>query len=138
MSLRYIFIAIAFIIIIVVFVISSKTKSQGCVTQEWSSVNDGWSECIPDCNGKQTRTVKKIIKDPNGDCHTDIEERQCVCQIDLGNKIIELNKKYTYQDFIGGNVDNILVPKNTKIQVKTNSDNMYAVLGEKVNYHKIE
>lgn len=130
MPSKYMLFAITFIIIIIiVFVLSSSKKSQGCVTQEWSSLNDGWSQCTPDCAGKQTRTVKKIIKDPNGDCPTDIEERQCVCQINLGNKIIELDKEYTYQDFIGGDIDNILIPKNTKIKIKTNNDNMYAVLG---------
>lgn len=129
----FITLLVIFIITIIaaIFILKKSTPKQPveCITAEWSSTDEGWSQCSPDCSGRKNRSLKKII---SGDCNSiGLEYRDCVCKISLENGDLEEDIDYSYEQVIQlmGSKNDFDIPPKLKLQTILSDNSKYVISG---------
>ena len=115
------------ILTILLFILTSSKSSSKCLTSDWSSSDEGWSDCTPDCSGRQSRPLKKII---SGDCSAlDLEYKDCICKITLENGYLAEDIDYSYdqvKELMGGQ-NEIVIPPKLKLQNSLIDNSKYII-----------
>ncbi len=115
------------IVIILLFILFSSRSSSKCITSDWSSPEESWSECTPDCGGRQSRPLKKVI---SGDCSAlGLEYKDCICKIALENGYLEEDKDYSYDQVkqLLGVQNEFTIPSKLKLQTTLIDNSKYVI-----------